>query len=245
VHKLITFTSNGNSVSADWYESANGPYSIVIVAYGTEGMNDPFDELIHKYCEGLLGAGFSVLRPDYFQATKTTPGMAGVFASGPSNRFDVWVETIQDAVKEAATLAGAKYSGKLGLVGFSLGANLVLRTAAAMSSKPNALIDFFGPIGSISETQISSPIPRDFPPVQIHHGELDGIVPMSESDLLESWLKSVSVHCEYDKRAHRTAGHPGQRKARVLMKHLPDADWESSDQRDSLVSSVTFLKKHL
>ena len=234
-----SFPSNGTSISADWYEPSSAPYPVVVVDYGTEGMNSPFDKLINDYCLGLRQEGFAVLRPDYFQSTSTKPGMNGVFISGPSNRFDVWVEVIVDAARYAMGLP--QVTGKLGMVGFSLGANLVLRAAAKNTPKPDAVVDFFGPIESIEQSPFSSALASKLPPVQIHHGSNDEVVLFQESTKLERWLTVTGVSFEFDHRAYVGSGHPGQK-----MLPLPSkADWSPTDERNSLVSSVTFLKKYL
>ena len=98
---------------------------------------------------GLSRAGIAVIRPDYFKSTNTSPGMQGVFESGPANRFDIWVDAIIEAAKFAMGLP--KANGKFAFIGFSLGANLSLRAAAGYSKSPNAVVDFFGPIESIPQ----------------------------------------------------------------------------------------------
>ncbi len=214
-----------------------------MVSYGTEGMNPPFDKLIDDYCMELSKADIAVIRPDFFKATNTAPGMQGVFASGTPGRFDDWVGSIKDAAKYALGLP--KANGKLAFVGFSLGANLSLRAASDFAPKPSAVIDFFGPIDSIPQSEISSVMAATLPPVLVHHGKEDGIVKFSESVELESWLKAAGVVCDFDRAAYSRSGHPGQKRAREFLSHLPDADWSVSDQQTSISSSIAFLKKHL
>ena len=237
---IITY---GNGITADWYEPTTITYPIAVVSYGTEGMNPPFDRLIDDFCLELSKADIAVIRPDFFKATNTYPGMQGVFQSGPPGRFDDWVEAIKDAAKYALGLP--KANGKLAFVGFSLGANLTLRAASDFAPKPNAVIDFFGPIKSIPQSEISSVMATKLPPVQIHHGEKDGIVKFSESAELESWLTAGGVEFEFDPTAYSGSGHPGQKRARELLPQIPDADWSFADQQKSLSASITFLKKYL
>jgi dienelactone hydrolase len=237
---VITY---GQAITADWYEPTAITYPVAVVSYGTEGMNSPFGRLIDDYCSELLKADIAVIRPDFFKATKTSPGIEGVFQSGPHDRFDAWVEAIKDAAKYALDLP--KANGKLAFVGFSLGSNLALRAASSFTPKSSAVIDFFGPIESILQSEISSVMAAKLPPVQIHHGDKDGIVRFSESIKLESWLKIAGVACEFDHMAYFGSGHPGQKRAREFMPQLPDADWSFADQQKSFSSSVAFLKKYL
>lgn len=240
---VITYTCGSIPITADWHDPSTPSCPIVVVAYGTEGMNPPFDQLINDYCTGLLQSGFGVLRPDFFQATLTTPGMQGVFMSGPHDRFDTWVDAIVDAAKYGSKIP--KSNGKLGFVGFSLGANLVLQAASKALPKPDALVDFFGPITSISQSPFSSTLTASLPPVQIHHGDQDGIVKFSESTELESWLNSAGKTCEFNKLVYSGSGHPGRKAARMKLPELPNADWDQGSQKTSLASSITFLKKYL
>jgi dienelactone hydrolase len=241
--KVISYTSKSQSITADWYEPAATLYPVVVVSYGTEGMNTPFDKMINEYCLELSKADIAVIRPDYFKSTNTLAGMQGVFMSGPSHRFDTWVEAIVDAANYALNLSSV--NGKLAFVGFSLGANLSLRAAADFIPNPKAVVDFFGPIGAINQSLFSSALAAKLPPVQIHHGNLDGIVPFSESLMLESWLNLAGVTCEFDKSAYSGSGHPGQQRAREMLPTLPNADWSDSDQKNSLAASIAFLKKSL
>jgi dienelactone hydrolase len=238
--KLITY---GNGITADCYEPNTTTFPVAVVSYGTEGMNPPFDRLIDDYCLELSKAEIAVIRPDYFKATNTSPGMQGVFQSGAPSRFDDWVEAIKDAANYALGLP--KANGKLAFVGFSLGANLALRAASDFAPKPSAVIDFFGPIVSIPQSEISSVMAAQLPPVLVHHGKEDGIVKFSESVELESWLKAAGVACEFERAAYSSSGHPGQKRAREFLPHLPDADWSVADQQKSIASSIAFLKKHL
>ena len=50
----INYSSNSKTVTADWHEPSAGVLPVVVVSYGTEGMNAPFDRLIDDYCVGLL-----------------------------------------------------------------------------------------------------------------------------------------------------------------------------------------------
>jgi dienelactone hydrolase len=230
-------------ITADWYEPTAITYPVAVVSYGTEGMNSPFGKLIDDYCLELCKADIAVIRPNFFEATNATPGIQGVFQSGPPGRFDAWVEAIKDAAKYALGLP--KTNGKLAFVGFSLGSNLALRAASDFAPKPSAVIDFFGPIESISQSVISSVMAAKLPPVQIHHGDKDGIVRFLESVELESWLKVAGVTCEFDHTAYLGSGHPGQKRAREFVPQLPDADWSLADQQKSFSSSVAFLKNYL
>lgn len=232
----------GPSISADWYEPTAMTYPVAVVSYGTEGMNQPFDSLINSFCLELSKADIAVIRPDFFKATNTSPGMQGVLQSGPSSRFDDWVKAIRDAAEYALNLP--KSNGKVAFVGFSLGANLSLRAAAEFAPKPSAVVDFFGPIESIPQSAITSGVAAKLPPVLIHHGNEDGIVKFSESVELEGWLKAAGVACEFDKAAYPGSGHPGQKRAREFLPHLPDADWSADAQKKSISASIGFLKKH-
>jgi dienelactone hydrolase len=170
-----------------------GDHPAVVVVYGTEGMNEPFGPLIRNFAKSLAAAGMVALIPDYLRSTATAAGTASVWEALDTSR-DAWVGSIADAARFADGRGGVK-KGKFGLVGFSLGGNLALRLAKSPGAVPRALavIDFFAPI---SEAGGIGPGVTNLPPLQIHHGAADIIVPTSQSAELMRLLDE----------AHKTKG---------------------------------------
>ncbi len=238
------FNSNGQKISGDpFLPSSGSQWPSVVIAYGTEGMNPPFDALIRDFGKRLADNGILAFIPHFFEATGTAPGMEAVFA--PKNapeRFNRWVEVLQDAITYVQTLANDP-AGHSGHVGFSLGAHLALRAAAGSTVK--AVVDFFGPMTTIGSS-ISADIVAKLPPTLIHHGKQDDVVKFGESETLDKWLKDKSIQHSFDPNAYPIDGHPGQKKLSDLRPTMfRPSDWSPGSQASATTQSVSFLKKWL
>ncbi|MCY2966541.1 MAG: DUF1304 family protein [Planctomycetota bacterium] len=202
------FLSNGQSISAELIIPSSGTeWPSVVVAYGTEAMNSPFDGIIRDFCSELAVNGLLAMIPDYFASTKTGPGLESVFQPfGAQQRFDHWVAALNDAVSHVQTISGVA-AGHTAFVGFSLGGHLVVRAAAGPSVK--AVVDFFGFMAKMGSS-VTSTVAGSLRPVQIHHGEDDRIVPIADSVTFDGWLTAHSVSHEFHR--YPNNGHPGQEK---------------------------------
>jgi dienelactone hydrolase len=207
----------------------------VVVAYGTEGLNGDFGPLIDDgFCQVLADQGFLVARPEFFKKTATTAGMEPVFLALNAGQAPQWVEAIVDAVEwvQSNTAHGVA-SGRVALIGFSLGANLVLH--AASKTKVKAVVDFFGPITQLPQVTISKSELTGFPPTQIHHGKEDKVVPFSESDVvLRGYLADNKVPF-FEVIPYPRQGHPGQSKD----------SWKDTTQAAATAAVVKFLETHV
>jgi carboxymethylenebutenolidase len=185
---LATFPSGSKSISVEISTPAtSGKYPAVIVVYGTDGLSDVhgFGTALRGFAARLASEGFVALIPDYFGSTGTTPGADSVWRS-PISSLDTWVQTLADAASFADGRSDVE-TGKLGIVGFSLGGNLALRLAKLSSASPKALavVDFFAPISLTFG--IGGNVDK-LPFVQIHHGDDDHVVPPSQSTELMKLL---------------------------------------------------------
>jgi len=225
-----TATLTGKSISVDVYkEGATTPVSAVIVAYGTEGMNSPFNLLNEDFCVTASQAGHLVVLPHYFESTGTQAGTVGV--SSDLNKSATWIDTLAACVD---WVKGRISSDKVSFVGFSLGANLVLN--AALKNPVTAIVDYFGPVDRfgilpmpaamhLTDSRVSS-----VPPVMIHHGNQDNIVPDSQSQKLKQWLDGHRIDCEFHN--DYDCGHPGQREG---------VEWTATAQKTSLSRTIAYL----
>jgi carboxymethylenebutenolidase len=194
-----SFASRGKPVDAEVFDPSGTPNGgFVVIAYGSDGMTDhlngPWATMIRGYAADLAQKGFTALVPDYFGSTGTQPG-PGVFEQIPVHR-DAWEATLSDAVSYAQTLPGVD-AARVGLIGFSLGGHLCLRLRASAK----VLVEFFAPVfdgvGSRSTPTLQ---------VQIHHGEADGLVPLTPNAArIEQELRAEGASVELF--AYRGAGH--------------------------------------
>lgn len=221
-----TVTLVGKSISVDVYqEGATLPRTAVIVAYGTEGMNPPFNLLIEDFCKAMATEGYLTILPFYFQSTGTTAGTSGVVAD--LKKSGTWIDTLTASID---WVTGKISGSKVALVGFSLGANMVIN--AALKKQVTAVVDYFGPVDQFGilpmppAMRLTKQRVQSLPPVLIHHGNRDIIVPDTQSQHMKGWLSnSCQFFNDYD------CGHPGQR----------EGAWTADAQKKSVHRTNAFL----
>jgi dienelactone hydrolase len=196
--ETTSFTSNGMSIGAELFRPtgiANG--GVVIIAYGSDGLLDPWGEQILSYGEALADQGFIAFVPKYFESTQTAPGPAALEAI---RRYrDIWQQTLGDAIDYATTMVEADRE-RVGLLGFSLGGHLCLRLRATAS----VLVEFFAPaldLGPANPNKLFA---------QIHHGLADGLVPSEQNlpTILATLQneKAICTQCTYPGASHGFTG---------------------------------------
>jgi dienelactone hydrolase len=212
-----TIPSGGVQLPSKLYSpSGTGPGGLVVLAYGTDGFVDnghgPWQTMMCGYAQELANAGFAALIPDYFAKTGTPHG--GAAASSIVQHHDDWSTALVDTVAYSRTLATVDPS-RIGMVGFSLGGYLCLRSRAA--AKPKALVEYFAPVFEGIGAKGS------VPHVQIHHGTLDtGPTAFSNATQIEGLLKlegpDVTLYA-YKNATHGFAGKdPANTSAAALSK---------------------------
>jgi dienelactone hydrolase len=197
VPTTVSITSQTKAMAIDVYKpSASGKHPAVVVAYGTDALNAPWGSQIDEFAGFLAENGYVAMIPHYFDVTGTSPGLTTAFASIGTDR-DIWVKAIDDALIYANSLTSDVQTGKLGLLGFSLGGHLVLRQSILGSTfvRAKAVVDFFGPIASKDPAYSIVDGPSKgvgtMPPVQIHHGDDDVLVSPDQSRTLIALLKGA------------------------------------------------------
>jgi dienelactone hydrolase len=189
-----TFDSGGQSIAYDAFVPlvANGQrFPAVIGLHGSAGghatMSDP--------ATMLAGQGFAVYVLHYFDRTGTT----GVADKQTAIRhFPLWGKTVWDAITQIERRPEVD-PHSIGLLGFSLGAYLVL-SVAAVDSRVRAVVDFFG--GFPKEMKFFM---RRLCPTLILHGEADPTVPVEEAYHLQEILEKKNI--PYELQIYPNAGH--------------------------------------
>jgi dienelactone hydrolase len=162
------FRSGGAVVKAELFNPSGTPNGgVIVIAYGSDGMQDPWGARIRAYAEALSEKGFIAMIPDYFTSTNTKPGPDALLEI-PVRR-DTWQAALLDAVTHAKTLPNVQ-ALRVGLLGFSLGGHLCLR----LRESAKVLVEFFAPefpgldnSGSTTKLKLQA---------QIHHGLADDLV---------------------------------------------------------------------
>lgn len=200
---MESFKSAGEKIDCEVLRpSITGPHAAIVVVHGTSGLEPPFGVMIRKFGSALSAKGNTVLIPHYFGLIRPNEEALLAFPSLRSR----WVEILRDALAFATTLNGVGV-GRLGLLGFSMGGHLAIWCAQDSSGpKQKAVVDFFAPINSPPFAGIG-PNVAALPPVQIHHGDADNVVPPEQSMVLKRLLVAAGKIEGSDFEVHT---YPGQ-----------------------------------
>jgi len=198
---MIRIDSHGTAIQGELFSPtavSNG--GLIVVAHGSDGMNEPWAAMIREYATELGVKGFTALIPNYFGKTGTVPG-PHVFAELAAN-LQSWEEAVSDTITHGKTLSGISGS-RVGLLGFSLGGHICLR----LRGSAKALVEFFAPelreLGGIGSAHVPAL------QVQIHHGTADMLVPFSDTQSIAAALAlegTVAEVFSYDGAGHGFAG---------------------------------------
>jgi len=209
----LTFESGGKPIRLDAYlPASNGLVPAVIALHGAGG-----DVLgMDRSAALLAGQGFAVYVLHYFDRTDNS------YADKPTilRCFPIWMKTLWAAVSFVETQPGAD-PGRIGLLGFSLGAYLSLANSS-IDGRVKAVVEFFG--GLPREMKLFM---RRLCPTLILHGEADPTVPVAEAYSLQQLFEQKRV--PYEMKVYPGAGHgfendvwmdAGPRVLHFLQKHL-------------------------
>ena len=210
-----SFESGGKGIRLDCFlpHVKGQRFPAVIGLYGSGGGHASMAEPASL----LAGRGFTVYVLHYFDRTATTEidGLQTIF-----RHFPIWMKTLWDAVSFVARQPQVD-PGRIGLLGFSLGAYLAL-SDAAIDSRIQAVVEFFG--GMPKEMKLFT---RRLCPVLILHGEQDKTVPVEEAYHLRQILERKQI--AYEMQIYPDVGH----------------GFSGEIWRDAGLRTVAFLERHL
>lgn len=183
------------------------PCAAALVLHGSVGLPPQFRNDIVSFAAALSARGIAAVLPHYIEATGTRLDAAGPQPKGAVLLVEmqpVWRRIAADTLAWMA--ADPRFDpARLGLLGFSLGANLALAVAMDPPSKVRArcVVDFFGPIVGLD------PHWARLPPVLILHGTKDDTVPPAESARLVALLAAAgkAKGSDYQFKAYDGEGH--------------------------------------
>lgn len=221
---VVKIDSHGRSVETEVFMGRGASsQGAIVLAHGSDGMNEPWATMIRLYAGEMAEAGFTSLIPHYF-------GDAG--AGAGTNYVQLrqcllqWQEAVRDTAVYAAALPGVP-AARIGLLGFSLGGHICLR----LRGTAPALVAYFAPelaeFGGLNFP--SAPATH----VQIHHGLADIVVPFSDARSIVQGLAREGTDTElfsYEGAGHGFAG--------------SDAN-NATASRSSRARTVSFFERHL
>ena len=193
-------TSGHDSLPVSRYAAAgDGKRPAVIALHGARGIERKA-RAYERYADALTARGIDT----YFLRYMTPADMAALTATTQeireayeTTRYDGWADTVAATV--TAVLTRSDSSGRIGLLGFSLG-SYVAAEAAARDTRVAALAVLYGGMPKAMTTGI-----KHMPPLIALHGEADKNVPIEEGRQLVAYAKSAGAETEfvpYPGRAH-------------------------------------------
>ncbi|MGO9449614.1 MAG: dienelactone hydrolase family protein [Candidatus Binataceae bacterium] len=214
------FQSDGKPVTEyHCAPSSPGPHPAVILLHGgaPQGADgSAFEDM----CDKIAQAGYFAEFIEYYSQT----GGLGPFSpSGPVLNFPIFEREIESGI-DALDKNPAVDPSRLGIMGFSLGADLALAVAAQEPDKVAALVEYYGVLPPELEANA-----RNLPATLILHGSADMVVPVSNAHKLDALMTDAG-------RPHEMHIYPG-------LGH--GFNFLGSSDRDSWERSVQFLDEHL
>lgn len=169
-------SAQSRTVPVQRFAAAGTGRGTLLLVYGSDGLTNP--GRYRLAAQMLAGLGYTVLMPDYFQATGDSRARYGEIRA----KFPDWLAALEGVL---STLPG----GRIGIVGFSLGGALAL-ALGARDRRVAAVVDFFGFIPEGLERA------QRLAPTLILHGAADRVVPVSNATAIERVLASRGVAVE-------------------------------------------------
>ncbi|TYL85398.1 prolyl oligopeptidase family serine peptidase [Bradyrhizobium rifense] len=185
-------TSGGDSLSVSRFAAAGSERRPAVIAlHGARGIEIKAGAY-ERYADALTAQGIDT----YFLRYMTPADMAALTSAAhesreayETTRFDGWADTVAATV--TAVLDRSDSSGRIGLLGFSLG-SYIAAEAAARDSRIAALAVLYGGMPQAMATKV-----KHLPPLIALHGEADKNVPIAEGRQLVALGKLVGAETEF------------------------------------------------
>src|ERR1700746_3184382 len=198
---------------------SKGLHPAIMLVHGAGGPQGEWRK--NGMLEALTAAGYSVFVPHYFEVGEWD-------RSRSAELLPKYIEALQNVRRTIADASDLDKQKGIGLVGFSLGAYLVLGLATDAYSQPSsdleikAVVEFFGGMPEFAATHMTT-----MPPVLILHGAKDDTVPVSNAYELDKLLSEKKV-------SHEVKIYPDQGHG-----------FNGASLKDSRERTVEFLKQYL
>jgi carboxymethylenebutenolidase len=178
VPQELSVDSNGRAVAVTRYAAAGtAARPAVLVLHGSSGI-EVNPQAYASHARKLAHSGIDAYLVRYF-----TPG-----SNGTCRCWDTWAGTVANVA--TAILRRPEASGRIGLLGFSLGGAVAV--ASARDPRIAALVVFYG---FIPNDQQSARTDR-LPPLLVLHGDADDHVPLRSGQDLVSLARQLGDRAE-------------------------------------------------
>ncbi|NKI71458.1 prolyl oligopeptidase family serine peptidase [Collimonas pratensis] len=185
--KLIT--DNGTGAMTRFAANVEGVRPAVILLHGSRGIELNPGAYI-RHAEALVAVGVDAYLVRYFSAADSSALAVDASTSASrdaysATRFTAWADAVSLAISEVRQRS--ECSGKIGLLGFSLGGYVAAATAAR-DARVSALAVMYGGMPPMFVEGLSR-----LPPLLALHGNADTIVPLSESERLVALARKIGA----------------------------------------------------
>ena len=190
-------SSGGDSLSVLRYAAAGSQKRPAVIAlHGARGI-EIRPRAYERYADALTAKGIDT----YFLRYMTAADMAALTSTSheireayETTRYDGWADTVAATV--TTVLGRSDCSGRVGLLGFSLG-SYIGAEAAARDTRVAALAVLYGGMPKAMAAKIMAAKVKHLPPLIALHGEADRNVPIEEGRQLVALGKSVGAETEF------------------------------------------------
>jgi carboxymethylenebutenolidase len=191
-----TFESNGRSVPVEVFAPrAPGKHPVIVFAHGADGLQGAiFQAYYRRYARELAARGLLVVFPHYMDSTRTKGGINAEMV----RNFRTWMQTLGDATTYATGLPNAD-PDRLGLMGISLGASLVM-CQGPQDPRVKAIVEMSGALPPKVQ-----PGDKRLAPLLILHGARDPLVNVQEAYKVANLLKAKGQ--TYEMKVYPEQGH--------------------------------------
>jgi carboxymethylenebutenolidase len=225
----FTVTTAERLVAVRRYAAAgNDVRPAVLVLHGRSGPapKPRFAAAYDRYATALANVGIDAYLVSYFSESDGKAMLSddeAFRATVRAQRYPAWIDAIRGIANAVARRPEA--SGRVGLLGFSLGGNLAAATAASDPSIA-ALVVFYGGIPDAVAGRV-----LHLPPTLELHGDADEEAPLSGGKALIETARALGAPAEQ-------VVYPGAR-------HGFDFNPNRSDSKDAQARAIEFLQRHL
>ena len=213
-----TFPNHGKRVAVERFAPrAPGRYPAILLLHGVGGIGPPgTGSPLRERARRLARQGFVTLIPHYFDRT----GSKLNNARRNARYYAVWMETVSDAVTYAGRLPQVDRR-RVGLLGFSLGASVVISNGMA-DPRVSAVVEYSGSLVGEPPPQLPT-----MPPTLVLHGDADRSVPVREARKLSALFTGWQARFEVV--IYPGAGH----------------GFRGDDEKDAWKRTLAFFDKYL
>jgi carboxymethylenebutenolidase len=165
-------------------DPTTAPQAAVVVIQEIFGVNHH----IRAVCDRLAGEGYVAIAPSIFDRVERNfqsgyspdeVAIARKFVANPD-----WAAMLRDA---QAAIDAVKSVGPVGIIGFCLGGSVAYAAATKLSGLSTAIGYYGGAIVRFADDKPAVP-------TQLHFGEKDAGIPLSDVDIIHAKRPEVEIH---------------------------------------------------